>query len=533
MLERHRQNIPSDVQQHFDITNSITFLFTSRLFDGEQRFDARYYSMESQKASAILESTGLALRPLVDVTDSIHLPKQFKRVYVRDKSKGVPLLTPSETLEFRPSTENYLIRSIVNDRNLLIEEGWMLLTCSGTVGRGSIVGDRLKRFAVSHDMIRIIPTDEMPVGYIYTFMQSWIGQALITKDQYGSTVKHLEAHHVADIPVPMISGDEQQYFHSLIDQVYSDRDDANHLLDDAERQLYIQLGLVDFEADEVGYIPPSAERIEAPYYKVAGMTLKVFDTAVNNLHDRFDASFHIPLAREAVNLLKEHCPYPVVQLAQLASDISVPPRFKRIYVNGPEHGVPFMQGVHVSQSVYHNLQYLSRSNTKNIEKWAIHKSQVLVTCSGTIGRIGIVTDKTNGWTATQHILRITANEEINPGYIAAFLMSPYGQCQLRSKEYGAVVNELTESDTASIMIPCPPKSIQDKIGNKIIEAFEKIGRAATLEEDAIHELEELLESKASSKSFLQTARELNLDGPRDWSSRIEGDLYGEPFDIRT
>lgn len=33
-------------------------------------------------------------------------------------------------------------------------------------------------------------------------------------------------------------------------------------------------------------------------------------------------------------------------------------------------------------------------------------------------------------------------------------------------------------------------------------------------------------TKAKSKSFLQTARALNLDGPPDWSSNIENYLYG-------
>lgn len=34
------------------------------------------------------------------------------------------------------------------------------------------------------------------------------------------------------------------------------------------------------------------------------------------------------------------------------------------------------------------------------------------------------------------------------------------------------------------------------------------------------------------RSFLQTARSLNLDGPSDWSERIEEYLYGGPDDDR-
>ncbi len=533
MLEARSHGEPLDIRQFLDVTNSVTFLYTSRIYDGEQRLDASYYSTGAQKAYATLESAGVELTPLVDLVEEIFLPKQFKRIYVRDKKEGVPLLKPSETLDYRPSTEAYLISYLAESRNLFIQEGWILVTCSGTVGRSVIVGDRLQRFTVSHDMIRIKPAGEISAGYLHTFMQSWLGQALISKDQYGSTVNHLEAHHIAGISVPIVPKHEQQHFQSQIDQVYGYRDDANQLLDCAEKQLYQTLMLVDFKADEIGYIPPSTERKESPYYQVARMTLKAFSTAADELCDRFDASFHIPMAKTAINLLKEYCPYSVGRLGNMVSDIFMPPRFKRTYVDSPKYGIPFMQGSHVSQDRYYGLQYLSHTNTPNIEKLILKRDQVLITRSGTIARIGMVTSKTNGWTASEHILRVTAKDEFNSGYIAAFLMSPYGQCQLHSKEHGAVVKELTEADTASIMIPCPPRAIQDDIGNKIIEAFEKLDRASALEEDTIHEFEQLLENKANPKSFLETARELNLDGPQDWSSRIEVDIYGKPFDIRS
>jgi len=34
-------------------------------------------------------------------------------------------------------------------------------------------------------------------------------------------------------------------------------------------------------------------------------------------------------------------------------------------------------------------------------------------------------------------------------------------------------------------------------------------------------------SAPESESFLRVARSLNLDGPRDWSSRLDDYLYGE------
>lgn len=38
--------------------------------------------------------------------------------------------------------------------------------------------------------------------------------------------------------------------------------------------------------------------------------------------------------------------------------------------------------------------------------------------------------------------------------------------------------------------------------------------------------------KSKPLSFLDTARKLNLEGPPDWSARIEEYLYGNPSDNR-
>ncbi|HJP95821.1 MAG TPA: antitoxin family protein [Candidatus Saccharimonadales bacterium] len=43
-------------------------------------------------------------------------------------------------------------------------------------------------------------------------------------------------------------------------------------------------------------------------------------------------------------------------------------------------------------------------------------------------------------------------------------------------------------------------------------------------------IEESPTAKPNSKSFLQTARSLNLEGPADWSERIEEYLYGNRTD---
>ena len=160
----------------------------------------------------------------------------------------------------------------------------------------------------------------------------------------------------------------------------------------------------------------------------------------------------------------------VVALGTIAADIVVAPRFKRIYVER-EYGVPFLQGSHIPQLMPRDVQYLSRTETKNLERWIIREGWVLVTCSGTIGRVAVATQRQNGRAASQHILRIMPDvKRTHAGYVAAFLMTPYGRHQLTSKIYGGVVDELTAADTRAVLIPDPPHAVHDEIGAVVVRS---------------------------------------------------------------
>jgi type I restriction enzyme, S subunit len=179
-------------------------------------------------------------------------------------------------------------------------------------------------------------------------------------------------------------------------------------------------------------------------------------------------------------------------LGEVVKKVFVAARFKRIYVE-KEYGVPFLQGSHLPQMKPYNLKYLSKTNQRNLERWIIQKNWVLVTCSGTIGRIGLTSSRLDGWAASQHIMRIVSSDgKAHPGYITAFLMTPYGQHQLTSKIYGAVVDELTAEDAETVWLPDAPKDIQAKIGELVVSAYEKRDEANILEEVAIQRVESAL-----------------------------------------
>lgn len=447
---------------------------------GDCRLDASFYADEVVTARRAIEESGVPVKPLTDtkVTQQLFWPARFKRIYTNNPDEGFPFLQASQVSMFRPLAKGRLAKSKTPNReNYIAQEGWILVTRSGVVGRCVLVGKRLTHFFLSEDLIRVVPV--LPAGYLYAFLSTWMGQALMVKEQYGGTITHLEPHHLQGIPVPLLPEDEQQEIHEEIVKACRLRDEANDLLDQADELLHTELGLPRFDESKVLYLGG----VRAP---------KAFVVRASELAERLDASFHLPVAQAAVQQLREG-KYPLAQLGDVAQRIFIPPRFKRIYV-APEYGVPFLQGSHIPLMKPYDLKYLSRrANERYIDECLIHKGWILLTRSGTVGRLMLVPSALESWAASEHCLRIIADSEhVNPGYLAAFLMTPYGQHQLTSKIYGGVVDELTEHDTAAVCLPDAPWDVQRRIGNLVLQVFEKKEAANQIEEQAINTLEKTI-----------------------------------------
>lgn len=468
------------------------------LYQGENRLDGSYYTAEANLATRAVNGCGLEVQSLEKSTADIFLLDRFRYVYAHDKASRWPYLSASEALDFRPHSDRYIAKDHAPKSATchFAKPGWLLVTASGSVGRMVLVTERLSKYFLTNDLLRIVPKDFPYAGYLYAYLSSRLGQVLMVKGQYGSAVKHLEPHHLAGVPVPLPPEEIQAEIHAEIIRAYALRDEANDLLDEADRLLHKKLGLPTFEESLVPYLPaPSAPRLPANRPEMPHP--KAFSIRASELADRFDASFHVPIARTAVKLLRDGN-YEPVQLGNITAGIIVAPRFKRIYVP-KEYGVPFLQGSHLPQMRPYDLKYLSRTQQKNLEKWIIHKGWVLVTCSGTIGRVGLVSSYMDKWSASEHLLRIVPDyNKGHPGYIAAFLMTPYGQHQLTAKIYGGVVDELTEDDTSAVWIPNAAMEIQKEVGEQVAQAFEKKDEASVIEEAAIRKVESLLQSEKAA-----------------------------------
>lgn len=119
----------------------------------------------------------------------------------------------------------------------------------------------------------------------------------------------------------------------------------------------------------------------------------------------------------------------------------------------------------------------------------MNENDILISRSGSLGLVDIVDKTVKGSVISSHIIRVVLKDGMGivPKYLIAFFRSRFGQSQFFRKKIGTVVPEIDHDALKSILIPFPPREIQDKIASMMDEAYK-----AKKEKEA--EAEELLNS---------------------------------------
>ncbi|MCM2979179.1 N-6 DNA methylase [Priestia aryabhattai] len=190
----------------FSKTNSFT-IKANQIELEDIRLDASYYSPETSSLNEYLTNLPAITKgewdvvPLGDLVKEVFFPGRFKRNYVSPEN-GIPFLSGTNISQFSPVNVKHLSKKTKNINNYLIEKDWILITRSGTTGIVSLAPSNWSNLAVSDHVIRIKPNEEkMNIGYIYIYLKSQFGQALLQKGIYGSVVDEITPEFIQSIPI--------------------------------------------------------------------------------------------------------------------------------------------------------------------------------------------------------------------------------------------------------------------------------------------------------------------------------------------
>lgn len=182
----------------------------SSIFDnGEFRFDAPHYDPTVSEAKLKLKNSAYETVPLSSLAD-VYLRGQFTRIWANDEKHGYKYLNASEMLSLMTlgiPSGGYRYLSYATETNLdalIVREGWLLMSCSGTIGRVFYVPKRLDGWAATHDLIRIVPKYDGIVGFLMSWLNSDIAQSQILSHTHGGQIDHVTDVQVGKVLVPVL-----------------------------------------------------------------------------------------------------------------------------------------------------------------------------------------------------------------------------------------------------------------------------------------------------------------------------------------
>lgn len=216
--------------------------FTMSTNELNNRFDVSYHLPEIKEILSLISQQAAEVTTLGDprVSKEIILAGVFKRTYV-DESSGIPFLGGRDITQLAPKVDKYLSYSIHKDRihkELEVFENYILISDRGTIGKVQIVPRHWNGWAVSQNIIKLLPASLDIAGYIFIYLQTELGQALIKRETYGAVVDMIDDDNVSSIPIPLLKDKAtQSRINDLVLQANALRYEAYLKEQDALRQM--------------------------------------------------------------------------------------------------------------------------------------------------------------------------------------------------------------------------------------------------------------------------------------------------------
>lgn len=435
------------------------------------RLEASAYALEARQAVAELHECPHPLKALLGkegLCQSANNAFRFARMYV-SPDKGVPFLSSSDIIGLRPERGKYLSLKTPRLDALKIQPWEVLVSCSGTIGNVSLASPRMSEWAVSQHVIRISASDRDTAGYVAAYLRSHWGRDQLRGLTYGSVIQHIEPHHLKLVLVPDLPAILRIAIGRAFVEAALKRDEANNKLDEADAQLRAALKLPPLRVSEKG---PIVSLVRAADWGT-----------------RLDASFHNPTAHWVEKQLHASgLPVLPISDSRVTKAVNAVTKFrKRVYV--PKGGIPLLSSKQLFQVDPIELKGLARgAHTDDMEEIGLKPNLVMVTCSGTNGRVQIIPNYMNAWGASQDALRIEGATDDWAGYIFAWLASAYGQALLLRYQYGSVITHLDREMLGAVSLPILPDPERKAIASLALNANRLRDEAWTLEQGALKTL---------------------------------------------
>lgn len=458
---------------------SVTRPVTSEwLTDRGFRLDPAPYlsgAMETRKLLEQLSNTTALASVTSGHGGGIFNGPAFRRVYLTDPEHSVPFLGSKDMMASDLTNLPRLRKSDATSRSLSylqLKAGMTLISCSGfNSGRRSYVRPDMAGIWSSQDVLKVEANPEqINSGYLYAFLASSFGEALVKSSVYGSSVKHIEPDHIADLPVPRFDAKLEDRIHRMVEI-------------SARLRARFQAGLVTATEDLFNSVGLS-EMIDLRWHQQdRDLGFEVEGVGPTTLR----ALNFTPRAQRLVAKLGSVQTKTLGEIC-VGGQLSRGVRFKRIDSDS-SHGV---QLVGQRQAFWLRPEGRWISATETPDEVFAEDETILIAAQGTLGesevfcRPVLATGSWSRYVYSEHFLRLVSGEpEISGAYLFAFFRSEAAFRLLRSLSAGGKQQDIHETLRAKIPIPLAPPADRHRIAETVRRAYRNRDRADALEDEAL------------------------------------------------
>lgn len=474
MASRARLSAPRERREEWPYHRAHwASLPVSLLGTGARRMEAENYLAGGHGLRVAIEARPAGHVRLGDLAE-VWQPSRLKGIQVA-REYGTPFLAATQVFDFRPVPRKWLAVEQTSDASgRFVTKGTIMVTCSGSVGRATLATAAHENTFISHDLMRITPKRQEHWGWLYAFLRSPQGRAMMSAAQYGHVIKHLEVDHLEALPLPLPNEGVLALFDVMARAILVKRERAFALAVEAESS-YGKL----FN------------------YQAAGEGEAAFTVDASELfkgHRRLEGSCHVPAVKRIAEALAGRAKR-VVPLGEVTSRIFVPGRFKHIYSDG---GIPYLDSADLLEMNPDVQKFVVSLSPAEQEDYRVEPGWLLAPSSGQVyGNLGqtvIATEFHVGKILSNHILRICPNDKIRSGYLQCVLGHPsLGRPQLVRLAFGSSVPEIAVEDVAAIHVPRLDARVETRLADLEEEAARERDAADSLEQSLAAEADELIE----------------------------------------
>lgn len=440
---------------------------------GERRLEAETYLHGGYGIRLALEAQRGGWARFGQIS-KVWQPSRLKGIQVSPEV-GTPFLAATQVFDLQPVPRKWLsLNRTEGAAERFAKPGTILVSCSGSVGRVTLATRQHEGVLISHDLLRIEPTDQAAGGWLYAYLRSAQVRAMMTAAHYGHVIKHIEPAHLAALPIPIPKREILDGFNHRLEDLLKKRNRTEELMREGHGLYEEAIGPVDAKGG-------------------VALGFSVSAQALFTGRRRLEAEFYSPAATAILNRFRAK-KLRVESLGDVTARIWRLTQFKRVF---GDEGAPYMSADELFALNPTITKRVVVEQADNADDFFVKAGWIVMARSGQTyglnGSVALMTKRHESAFLSDDFIRIMPHiDRIRPGYLFTALGHPtLGRPLVVRCAYGTSIPHLDPPDVAACPIVRLGSSVENTIADRMEETINLRAEADEMENALAADAEDL------------------------------------------